>query len=111
MVWFSISLNHCSRDAGTVLIVPRGTQGRSFEHDGMAGVVREIRMMHTVVETFDGKTAYIPNSSISGSRVVNMTRLGRRRVEISVSASVSCGKKICYPGGTKQFFELFQNSL
>ena len=94
MVWFSISLNHCSRDAGTVLIVPRGTQGRSFEHDGVAGVIREIRMMHTVVETFDGKTAYIPNSSISGSRVVNMTRLGRRRVEISVSASVSCGQKI-----------------
>jgi len=77
----------------------------------VAGVVREIRMMHTVVETFDGKTAYIPNSSISGSRVVNMTRLGRRRVEISVSASMSCGQKICYPGGTKQFFELFQNSL
>ena len=42
MVWFSISLNHCSRDAGTVLIVPRGTQGRSFEHDGVAGVVREM---------------------------------------------------------------------
>ncbi len=61
--------------------------GDSIEHDGVAGVVREIRMMHTVVETFDGKTAYIPNSSISGSRVVNMTRLGRRRVEISVSAS------------------------
>ena len=56
MVWFSISLNHCSRDAGTVLFVPRETQGRSFEHDGVAGVVREIRMMHTVVETFDGNS-------------------------------------------------------
>ena len=42
MVWFSISLNLCSRDAGTVLFVPRGTQGRSFEHDGVAGVVREM---------------------------------------------------------------------
>jgi hypothetical protein len=42
MVWFSIPLNHCSRDAGTVLFVPRGTQGRSFEHDGVAGVVLEM---------------------------------------------------------------------
>ena len=47
-------MNPCSRDAGTVLFVPRETQGRSFEHDGVAGVVREILMMHTVVETFAG---------------------------------------------------------
>ena len=61
--------------------------GESIEHDGVTGTVREIRMMHTIVETFDGKVVYIPNSSISGGRVVNMTKAGRRRVEISVSAS------------------------
>lgn len=61
--------------------------GDVIEHDGIAGTVREIRMMHTVVETFDGKMVYIPNSSISGGRVVNVTQTGRRRVEISVSAS------------------------
>ena len=61
--------------------------GDVIEHDGIAGTVREIRMMHTVVETFDGRMAYIPNSSISNGRVVNVTQLGRRRVEINVSAS------------------------
>ena len=61
--------------------------GDVIEHDGIAGTVREIRMMHTVVETFDGKMVYIPNSSISGGRVVNVTQTGRRRVDISVSAS------------------------
>lgn len=61
--------------------------GDVIEHDGIAGTVREIRMMHTVVETFDGRMVYIPNSSISNGRVVNVTQLGRRRVEINVSAS------------------------
>ena len=61
--------------------------GDVIEHDGIAGTVREIRMMHTVVETFDGKMVYIPNSSISGGRVINVTQTGRRRVDISVSAS------------------------
>ena len=61
--------------------------GDVIEHDGIAGTVREIRMMHTVVETFDGRMAYIPNSTISNGRVVNVTQLGRRRVEINVSAS------------------------
>ena len=61
--------------------------GDVIEHDGIAGTVREIRMMHTVVETFDGRMVYIPNSSISGGRVINVTQTGRRRVDISVSAS------------------------
>ena len=61
--------------------------GDVIEHDGIAGTVREIRMMHTVLETFDGRMVYIPNSSISGGRVVNVTQTGRRRVDISVSAS------------------------
>ena len=61
--------------------------GDVIEHDGIAGTVREIRMMHTVLETFDGRMVYIPNSSISGGRVINVTQTGRRRVDISVSAS------------------------
>ena len=61
--------------------------GDVIEFDGMMGSVREIRMMHTVVELFDGRVAYVPNSSVSGNRVINMTQTGRRRVDISVSAS------------------------
>ncbi|MBR2822276.1 MAG: mechanosensitive ion channel family protein [Clostridia bacterium] len=61
--------------------------GDVIEHDGLTGSVREIRMMHTVLDTFDGRLAYIPNSSISGGRVINITQTGRRRVDISISAS------------------------
>ena len=61
--------------------------GHFVEHDGISGTVREIRMMHTRLETPDGKMAYVPNSSLSGARVINYSETGARRVEISVSAS------------------------
>ena len=37
--------------------------------------------------TFDGRMAFIPNSSISSGKLINYTGTGRRRVELSVSAS------------------------
>ena len=61
--------------------------GDVIEHDGVTGTVREIRVLHTRVETFDGKMVYIPNSAIAGGKVINYSEIGKRRVEISVSAS------------------------
>lgn len=61
--------------------------GHLIEHDGIMGTVREIRMLHTIVETLDGRVVYFPNSSVAGGRVTNITGTGRRRVEVKVSAS------------------------
>jgi len=61
--------------------------GNFVEYDGITGTVREIRMMHTRLETPDGKMVYVPNSSLSGARVINYSETGTRRVEISVSAA------------------------
>lgn len=61
--------------------------GHFIEHDGVTGTVREISMQHTRLETPDGKMIYIPNSSLSGGRIINYSEIGRRRVELSVSAS------------------------
>ena len=61
--------------------------GHFIEQDGITGTVREIRLQHTRLETPDGKMIYIPNSSISASRVINYSETGKRRAEISVSAS------------------------
>lgn len=61
--------------------------GHYIEQDGISGTVQEIRLQHTRLETPDGKIIYIPNSSISSSRVINYTETGKRRVEINVSAS------------------------
>ena len=61
--------------------------GHFIEQDGISGTVKEIRMLHTRLETPDGRMIYIPNSSISGARVINYTETGKRRVDLSVSAS------------------------
>ena len=61
--------------------------GHFIEHDSITGTVREIRMLHTRIETPDGKMIYIPNSMLAAGRVINYSETGKRRVEISVSAS------------------------
>ena len=61
--------------------------GDYIEHNSLSGTVKEIRMLHTRLETPDGKMVYIPNSSLSGDRLINYTETGRRRVELTVSAS------------------------
>ena len=54
---------------------------------GSEGTVREIRLTHTALDSPSGMRIVVPNGTLSGATVVNYTRLGRRRVEITVSAS------------------------
>ena len=61
--------------------------GHFIEHDGVSGSVREIRMLHTRLETPDGKMIYVPNASLSGARLINYTETGKRRMDLLVSAS------------------------
>ncbi len=61
--------------------------GHFIEQEGFTGTVQEIRMLHTRLLTPDGKMIYVPNSVLSGTRIVNYSETGKRRVEISVSAS------------------------
>ena len=75
--------------AGSIIIL--GTHpfevGDAVEVDSVTGIVKEIRVMNTKLESFDGKEIYIPNSKLYTARIINYTQTGRRRVEISVSAS------------------------
>ena len=61
--------------------------GHFIEENNVMGTVREIRMLHTRLETPDGKMVYVPNSVLSGTQIINYTETGKRRVDISVSAS------------------------
>ena len=44
-------------------------------------------MTYTQLMTFDRRTIFIPNSTVTSSNIVNYTMDGKRRVEIAVSAS------------------------
>lgn len=73
---------------GFIILASRPFEvGHFIEHESVSGTVREIRMLHTRIETPDGRMVYIPNNSLSGSRIINFSETGKRRVEISVSAS------------------------
>ena len=54
--------------------------GDEIEVSGTTGIVREITLNHTKIETFDGQFVMQPNKELSSSRVINYTAMGRRRV-------------------------------
>ncbi len=61
--------------------------GDEIEVAGTVGVVREITLNHTRIETFDGQFVMQPNKELSSSRIINYTAMGRRRVVRKVTAS------------------------
>ena len=61
--------------------------GNYVETPGFAGTVKEIGVMHTRLQTYDGKWMYVPNSEMVSSRVINYTRSENRRVDLLFSAS------------------------
>lgn len=61
--------------------------GDEIEISGTVGVVREIALNHTKVETCNGQCVMLPNKELSSSRIINYTTMGRRRVVVNITAS------------------------
>lgn len=61
--------------------------GDEIEISGTVGVVREIALNHTKVETCNGQYVMLPNKELSSSCIINYTAMGRRRVVVNVTAS------------------------
>ena len=61
--------------------------GDEIEVSGTTGIVREITLNHTKIETFDGQFVMQPNKELSSSRVINYTAMGRRRMVRKITAS------------------------
>lgn len=52
-----------------------------------SGTVEQIGMSYTQILTADGKRIYIPNSDVAAARIYNYTVEGKRRVDLTFSAS------------------------
>ncbi|WP_158237461.1 mechanosensitive ion channel family protein [Halegenticoccus soli] len=52
--------------------------------DGVEGIVTDITIFNTRIQTFDGEYVMLPNDEISASSIVNRTRKGRLRIEVDV---------------------------
>ena len=61
--------------------------GDFVEMDGIMGTVKEVSLMYTKVDTTDNKLVYIPNKTVSETKVINFSQEGTRRLEITFSVS------------------------
>ena len=57
---------------------------------GVSGTVQEINLMHTVLNTPDGKHVYLPNSSVFTSVITNVSYNTLRRMDVEVKVDYGC---------------------
>ncbi|WP_435358315.1 mechanosensitive ion channel family protein [Haloarchaeobius sp. DFWS5] len=71
--------------AGFVLMFARPFEiGDWVEVGDSEGIVSDISIVNTRIQTFDGEYVMIPNDIVSSEKVVNRSRKGRLRLEIEV---------------------------
>ena len=61
--------------------------GDFVEMDGVKGVVKEVTLMYTKVDTTDNRLVYIPNKIVSETKVQNFSKEPTRRIELTFSTS------------------------
>ena len=76
--------------SGVVVMVFRPfAVGDGIAVAGHEGRVEEIGVFATVLHTADGREVRVPNSALTGGAIVNLTRMGQRRVETSLLLSAN----------------------
>jgi small-conductance mechanosensitive channel len=71
--------------AGFVLMFSRPFEiGDWVEIADEEGIVTDISVVNTRIQTFDGEYVMIPNDLVSGQKILNKSRKGRLRIEIEV---------------------------
>ena len=76
--------------SGLVLLVLRPFKaGDAVEVGAAAGVVQEIGLFATELKTADGLYLLIPNAKVWGGQIKNITRNGKRRIDLVIGISYS----------------------
>ena len=71
--------------AGFVLMFARPFEiGDWVQIGDREGIVTEISIINTRIQTFDGEYAMLPNDTVASSEIVNRTRKGRLRIRVEV---------------------------
>lgn len=66
-----------------ILILKPFKVGDYVESSGHGGVVKEIQIFHTILETFDGRTIILPNAPVANGALVNKSTKPVRRVDLT----------------------------
>ncbi len=73
---------------GIVLLAVRPFQpGHYVSIDGTEGTVAAVGLSYTTLVTVDNKEVILPNSQVSSARITNYSSLGKRRMDLTFSAS------------------------
>lgn len=67
-----------------ILILHPYRAGDIVVMQGQQGVVDSILLFYTVVKTFDNKTIIVPNGQLSNNVITNLSREGKRRIDIEL---------------------------
>lgn len=69
-----------------ILLLKPYRVGDTIMAQGQQGIVSSIQLFYTVVITFDNRTVIFPNSKLSNEVIINLSREGKRRLDIELSA-------------------------
>jgi small conductance mechanosensitive channel len=67
-----------------ILLLKPYRVGDNINIQGQEGTVTSIQIFYTTVLTFDNKTIIIPNGQLSNNVVINLSREGKRRLDIEL---------------------------
>lgn len=70
-----------------ILILKPYRVGDRIEAQGFVGVVKEILIFHTILNTADNQTIIIPNGPLATGSLINSTAAPTRRVDINVEVA------------------------
>lgn len=73
---------------GITLLVTKPFQvGDYVEADGVSGTISAVDLAYTTFITVDNKEIFVPNSQLSSTKIMNYTATGKRRAELTFTAS------------------------
>ena len=70
-----------------ILLLKPFRVGDNILAQGQEGTVTAIQIFFTVVTTFDNRTVIFPNSKLSNEVIINLSREGKRRIDIELKFS------------------------
>jgi small conductance mechanosensitive channel len=86
-----------------ILVLKPYRVGDNINTQGQEGTVTSIQLFFTTVLTFDNKTIIIPNGQLSNNVVINLSREGKRRLDIEL--------KFAYGEDIAQIKKILQDSV
>ncbi|GEM_PF-153938 len=89
-----------------IIVTDAVNEGESLDIGGVSGTIYAIKLNHTVIDTWDGKRIYIPNTTVWSSKVTKFWPKVARRIEMSVGVSYALSAE-----DLKRTMEIFQKVL